>query len=246
LTGSEGATLYQGIEKWLRDEVLNGREGDILPSEVELAEQFGVSRMTARQAMQNLAAEGLVRRKRGAGTFISRQPFHRHSGPLMSFTADMRRRGLVASSKLISAEVRFATVAEVEALKLDEGARVVSIIRLRLADSTPMAIENATLTLNCASVLAENLETGSLHSALAALGRTPSKALSWISARQAEPSEAKLLELPSKSPALVERRIIIDQDDEPLEFTTTVYHPERYIIDAVFTLVPEKVDAEET
>ncbi len=162
----------------------------------------------------------------------------------MSFTADMRRRGLVASSNLISAEVRYATAGEIEALKLEAEARIVSIVRLRLADSTPMAIENATLTLNCAPVLATNLENGSLHSALATLGRTPSKALSWISARLAESKEARLLELPAKSPALVERRIITDQNSEPLEFTTTVYHPERYIIDAIFTLAPEKLDAD--
>ncbi len=75
VTTTEGASLYQGIEKWLRDEVLNGSEGDSLPSEVELAEQFGVSRMTARQAMQNLAIEGLVRRKRGVGTSLLVSPF---------------------------------------------------------------------------------------------------------------------------------------------------------------------------
>ena len=230
------SALYLEIENWLRAKVLNGREGDQLPSETELATQFGVSRMTARQAMQNLAIEGLVRRQRGSGTYIAPQPLHRHSGPLMSFTADMRRRGLAASSELVAAELRAASGAELEALRLDMEARVVSIVRLRLADGTPMAIEHTTLNPDCASVLASDLETGSLHKALTELGRQPTSALSWISARLSTAVEAKLLRLPLKAPVLVEKRIITDQDSRPLEFTSTVYNAERYVIDAMFTL----------
>src|SRR5690606_34265018 len=95
------------------------------------------SRMTARQAVQNLAAEGLVRRQRGSGTFIAPRPMHRHSGPLMSFTADMHRRGMRASSELLSAELREANSLESGALRLDPGSRIVSIVRLRLADDLP-------------------------------------------------------------------------------------------------------------
>ena len=232
----DGTVLYLAIEGWLRTKVMEGREGDPLPSEAELAAQFGVSRMTARQAMQNLASEGLVRRQRGSGTFIAAQPLHRHSGPLMSFTADMKRRGLSVSSTLLSAELRESTAAELDALRLAPNGRVVSIARLRLASGTPMAIENTSLTPDCASVLGEDLEGGSLHDALRSMGRQPTTALSWISARAATTTESNLLKLAPKSAVLVERRVTSDQDRRPLEFTTTVYNAERYVIDAVFTL----------
>lgn len=238
----EGTALYVAIEGWLRAQVMDGREGDSLPSEAELATQFGVSRMTARQAMQNLAAEGLVRRQRGSGTFIAARPLHRHSGPLMSFTADMRRRGLSASSQLLSAELRESSSAELDALRLATGGRVVSIARLRLANGTPMAIENTSLIPDCASVLGEDLEGGSLHEALRNMGREPTTALSWISARTATSAEAGLLKLGPKAAVLVERRVISDQDGRPLEYTSTVYNAERYVIDAVFTLTPTGVD----
>lgn len=238
-----GPVLYLEIENWLRAKVTNGREGDSLPSESVLAIQFGVSRMTARQAMQNLAKDGLVRRQRGSGTFIAPRPLHRHSGPLMSFTADMRRRGMGASSNLLSAQLREATVAEADALRLEAKGRVVSIVRLRLANGTPMALEHASLTPDCAPVLASDLEAGSLHEALRTLGREPSIALTWISARMATSAEAKLLRLPAKSAVLVERRVISDQSDAPLEFTETVYNAERYVIDAVFTLEPVTASA---
>lgn len=236
---------YQEIESWLRERVLAGREGDPLPAEAELATLFNVSRMTARQAVQNLAAEGLVRRRRGSGTYVAPRPLHRHSGPLMSFTADMRRRGMAASSKLISAELRNPTSIESEALRIEQSSHVVSIVRLRLADSSPMAIEYVTLTADCAPVLAADLEQGSLHDALNALGRQPTIALTWISARAASAVEAKLLELRPRSPLLIERRIISDQNDRPLEHTETAYLAERYVIDAVFTLLsPENSSAD--
>lgn len=227
---------YLAIEQWLRSKVIEGREGDALPSEAELAKQFSVSRMTARQAMLNLANDGLVNRRRGSGTSIAAQPIHRHSGPLMSFTADMRRRGLVASSFLLSAELRAATPAEQEWLKLAAQVRVVAIARLRLAEGAAMAIEHVALTPDCAPVLAYDLESGSLHEALRELGREPKAALSWISARLATAVESAQLGLPARSAVLVERRLISDQDDRPLEYTTTVYNASRYIIDATFTL----------
>ncbi|MCU1437038.1 MAG: hypothetical protein JWP66_125 [Naasia sp.] len=235
-----GTTVrYQEIENWLRARVLDGREGDPVPSESELGARFGVSRMTARQAVQNLAAEGLVRRQRGSGTFIAPKPMHRHSGPLMSFSADMKRRGLTASSRLLEASLREPTAAETDALRLGERQRVVSLARLRLADGTPMAIEHTSLTPDCAPVLSHDLENGSLHEALRGLGRIPVTALTWISARGATAGEAKSLGLPARSAVLVEKRIISDQDDAPLERTTTVYHPDRYVIDAVFTLAEQ-------
>jgi len=225
---------YQEIESWLRARVVDGREGDALPSESELSVQFGVSRMTARQAVQNLAAEGLVSRRRGAGTFIAPRPLHRHSGPLMSFTEDMRRRGLAASSTLLSAQLREATTPESDALRLGDRPRVVAIGRLRLADATPMAIEHTALIPDCAPVLADDLEANSLHEGLRRLGWVPTVALTWIRARSATAEEARYLELRPKSPVLEERRIISDQNDRPIELTTTVYHPDRYVIDAVF------------
>lgn len=231
-----GGARYQEIEGWLRERVHQGVPGDALPSEADLATQFGVSRMTARQAVQNLAAEGMVQRRRGAGTFIAERPLHRHTGPLMNFTADMRRRGKTASSDLLDARLRAATAADVEALRLEPGARVVSLSRLRRADGVPMAIEHAAMPAQCAPVLAMDLEAGSLHEALRGMGHEPAIALTWITARTATSAEAKLLDIAPRSALLVERRIISDTDDTPIEHTETVYAAERYVIDAVFSL----------
>jgi GntR family transcriptional regulator len=225
---------YQEIERWLRELVLGGAPGDTLPSESELATRFGVSRMTARQAVQNLAGEGLVQRRRGAGTFVAPRPMHRHEGSLLSFTEDMARRGKRASSRLLEAGLCPASTADSTALHLPEGARVVVIRRLRCADDVPLALEHAVLPAECAGVLADDLEHGSLHESLHRLGRTPDVANSWITARPATAGEAKLLDVPARTALLVERRIIHDVTGAPLEHTETAYIAERFVIDAVF------------
>jgi GntR family transcriptional regulator len=229
---------YQEIERWLRRRVRRAAPGEPLPSESELAARYRVSRMTARQAVQNLAAEGLVQRRRGAGTFVAPRPIHRHEGALLSFTEDMRRRGMKASSRLLQAGLRAATGADVEALRLPVGARVVAISRLRLADGVPLAIEHAALPAECAGVLADDLETGSLHESLAARGRVPGVSRSWIRARLATATESRLLEVPRRSALLVERRIIYDTEGIPLEHTETAYNADAYAIDAVFSVSP--------
>jgi GntR family transcriptional regulator len=227
---------YQEIERWLRGRVLRSAPGDPLPSELELAARFGVSRMTARQAVQNLAAEGLVQRRRGAGTFVAPRPIHRHEGSLMSFTEDMRRRGMEASSRLLEAGLRAASTADLDALRLPDGARVVAISRLRLADGAPMAIEHAALPAEFAGVLADDLEAGSLHESMIARGRVPAISRSWIRARIASSAESRLLGLRARSALLVERRIIYDTDGLPLEHTATMYNADNYAIDAVFSV----------
>lgn len=229
---------YQLIERWLRQRLPGLAPGDPVPSEFQLAEQFGVSRMTARQALQNLAAEGLVRRQRGHGTFVAPRPVHRREGALLSFTEDMRRRGMKASSVLLEASLVAATTADLEALQLEVGARCVAIRRLRLADGVPMAIERAVLPVECAPVLGMELE-GSLHEALTRLGRVPYLAHSWISATVASTAESQLLEVGRRTALVVERRIIYDRARSAFEHTETRYAAERYVIDAVFAVGAE-------
>lgn len=228
---------YREIEWWLRERTRNSLPGSLLPSESELAVQFHVSRMTARQAVQNLAKEGLVIRRRGSGTYVAEHPLHRNGGVLFSFTEDMRRRGLAARSELLEASLRPAVGAEADSLRLADGQRVVSIERIRFADDIPLAIERAVLLTSCAGVLSADLETGSLHEALAALGHVPTIAQSWITARMPTGEEMKLLHLTSeREPLLVELRIIRDQNDVPVEHTESAYIASRYVIDATFQM----------
>src|SRR5687767_15766889 len=92
---------YVIIERELRKMIRAAQPGDPLPSDAELCERFGVSRMTARQAVQRLANEGLLYRVSGRGTFVAQDPVHRRMNTLLSFTEEMARRGLTARSQIL-------------------------------------------------------------------------------------------------------------------------------------------------
>lgn len=238
-TRSEKSGLrYREIEAWLREIILNGRPGEVIPSEVEIAASFEVSRMTARQAVLNLMREGLVDRRRGAGTFIADNPLHRREGVLLSFTEDMKRRGLRPSSELISARKEIATPSDLKMLNLKDPSTVIVIKRLRLADETPLALEKVVLTTKCHKVLEEDLVSGSLHDALRKNGIEPTLASGWLKARLATTQEANRLDLPTKSPLLVETRVIEDQFGTPIEHTETAYAANRYVVDIKLNCAP--------
>ena len=109
---------YRRIERALRDRIAALGPGRRLPSDAELCTEFGVSRMTARNAMQRLAAEGLVTRVPGRGSFVAVPPAHRRADRLMTFTQEMLRRGLAPSSRILERDVRPATASQAMALGL--------------------------------------------------------------------------------------------------------------------------------
>lgn len=224
---------YEEIEDYLRGLVSTRAPGARLPSDAELCERFGVSRMTARQAVQVLANEGLLYRRRGQGTFVASRPVQRLLGSPLSFTESMRRRGLRASSRLLRAEEITPSAEDVKALDLAADERPIMIERLRLAEDVPMAIERVVLHPSCAAVLEADLVGGSLHEAMEALGRIPTRARAWVTARTASVRERELLELTPPGVLLCERRVISDQAAQPLEHTETRYAAERYVFEAV-------------
>lgn len=230
---TEEGTRYEEIARYLRTEIASAVPGTRLPSESELCEQFEVSRMTARAALQILDHEGLIVRKRGRGTFVASRPVPRLLGSPLSFTESMRRRGLTASSRLLAAGEVEPTQEDDEALGLADAQRPLLLERLRLASDMPMAIERAILHPSLRDVLDEDLAVGSLHAALERMGRVPTRAQAWVSARVADSRERKLLDLEDPAVILAERRVITDQDERPLEHTETGYAAERYTFEAV-------------
>ena len=120
--------------------------GSALPSERELAERYGVARMTVRGELDRLAGDGLAYRIQGRGTFVS-EPRVAQANALTSFTEDMRARGLEPSSRLIAREEHPAGGRMARRLELRPSAPLVRVDRLRLADAEPLAVEQVTLPL---------------------------------------------------------------------------------------------------
>jgi GntR family transcriptional regulator len=226
---------YYEIEQALRTRIAELKPDDPLPSDAMLCAEFGVSRMTARNAVQRLSQEGLVYRVPGRGTFVAEPPVHRQAGNLLSFTEEMRRRGRVPSSRLLAREVREPGPAEASRLQLEPGEEVIAIRRLRVADEEPVALEEAVFPAAIAPLIERaDLERRSLHDTLVEGGHVPAMGRARLGAEAAGPEDALLLEVPVGSPLLVEKRVIHDQDGRPLELCESRYAGARYGLDVQF------------
>ncbi|MFV2062388.1 MAG: GntR family transcriptional regulator [Chloroflexota bacterium] len=231
------APRYREIEQALRDRIAALRPGQRLPSDAELCAEFGVSRMTARHAMGQLADEGLVRRDPGRGTFVAEPPTHRRATFLMTFTREMRRQGRVPSSRTVSLLERPASDAERAQLRTREDDTVIVLRRVRLADGEAVAVETAVLVSRCAALVrAADLDTGSLHEVLIEGGIVPTRGNASIGAEAASDEDAMLLGIHAGAPVLVERRLILDQRGQPMERTESRYAADRYGLDVGFSV----------
>lgn len=221
--------LYLQLARYLRRLVVDGRLGDqdALPSERELAELFGVSRVTVRKGIHELIGEGLLLQRQGAGTFVSGAPHvEQRLSTLTSFSEDMESRGLVASSRWLGHTIAVATPEEALALDLTPGLRVCRLHRQRLADGTPVATELAVVPNR---FLADPAEVrGSLYETLRAAGFPPFRALQRLRAVRLAPEQARLLEVPEGAAGLyIERRTLLE-DNTPVEFVRSYYRGDAY------------------
>lgn len=232
---------YRQIEQVLRERLAAMQPGERLPSDAELCAEFGVSRMTARNAMGRLAEDGLVRREPGRGSFVAQLPAHRRANRLMTFTREMIRAGRVPSSRILTRTVRPSTTTEADALELRPRDPVVDLRRLRLADDQPIALESAVLVGDTApAVMTADLEHGSLHEALTRAGFALRRGTGTIGAARATPEDARLLAIRAGDPLLVERRTIVDNGGRRIERTESRYPADRYGLDVQFEV--ERVD----
>jgi GntR family transcriptional regulator len=226
---------YRQIELALRERLPTLQPGERLPTDSDLCREFGVSRMTARNAMQRLAEDGLVQRIPGRGTFVVEPPAHRYADRLMAFSHEMERQGRRPSSRLLAREILPATDSQAALLELRPTEPVVVLRRLRLADERPIAVETAVLCRRAADVvMAADLETGSLHEALALAGLHLRRGQATITAEAATDEDAALLGASRGDPLLVERRVIADGQGRPLEATESRYPGGRYALDVRF------------
>jgi GntR family transcriptional regulator len=121
--------------------VTAANEGDRVPPERDLAEAWGVARMTVRRALDELVAEGLITRHQGRGTFVARPRMARHLS-MSSFTEEMSKQGRTASSRVIAFRRMRSSARQARQLRIPVGDQVVRFSRLRLADGDPVCFES--------------------------------------------------------------------------------------------------------
>jgi DNA-binding GntR family transcriptional regulator len=226
---SSPVPLYFQLAQHLEAEIRSGSlpVGTRLENEVALARELGLSRPTVRAAFGYLAERGMVARKRGYGTVVTREKLNRDV-QLTSLHDDLIRAGQKPATKVLRNEVAVASESVAAALELPEGSLVICLERIRFADSEPIALMHNFLPAALVRLNDEALETHGLYEILRAAGIALTSATQRMSARNALAAEARLLDEPRGAALLTMERTVLDDRDRPVEFGQHVYRASRY------------------
>jgi GntR family transcriptional regulator len=223
--------LYHQLKQALRDEIERGtyKPGDRLPSEPELIRQYGISRITVRQALDELESEGLIVRRHGKGTYVAERRIEQELVRLTDFMEDMQQAGQKPSSRVLAFVHERAHPTVARALQLKEGTEVVRVDRLRLADERPIAFDSTWLPLRFGELLVGmDLTQETIYHILETRYAIPvlSGAFS-ITAASATPQQASILDIPPGVALLLIQRISYTTGDEPVYVQDRYYRPDR-------------------
>lgn len=222
------ALKHVQIREYLRRTIAGLEPHAALPSERALVERFGVARMTVRQAVDALAAEGLLERVPGRGTFVTR-PKVDLQVRLSSYTEEMHRRGLRPSSQVLLARQEEAAEDVAASLEVSPASPVVHVHRLRLADEEPMALEHVWIPAGLVPGLLDDEIPASLYDELARHGLLPTWGEDSVDAGIADAGEARLLRIDPGAPLLRMRRRAFC-GTTTVEVSSSAYRADRYTL----------------
>jgi GntR family transcriptional regulator len=222
---------YERVRERLAYEIERGRRpvGSRLPPERALAEHFGVSRVTLRRALDELARAGTVERV-GGGWAVASTAIGEPPNQLMSFSEMAASRGLAPGGRVLDRATRPASIDEAEALGLAPGAPLFELERLRTMDGVPILIDRTRVPLSIApGIDRAKVEGVSLYEVLERrFGIRPSRARFTVEAIEADARRARLLELAPGQPLLRCEQQTEDQTGRQIELCEMVYRFDRY------------------
>jgi GntR family transcriptional regulator len=203
--------------------------GEAIPSERQLSTDLGVSRLTVRAALDDLAREGYLVRRRGAGTFVS-EPKISQELTMTSFTDDMRRRGMRPASRTLELRTSPAGARLGRILHVSPSEPIVIASRLRLADGETMAIETLHVReRHVPGLSAADLEEASFYELLSErYGIDIVGGTQTIEPTVTDEEESKALGVPLHSPAFRFERVTQSETGETVEFVESIYRGDRY------------------
>ncbi|MDN3017903.1 GntR family transcriptional regulator [Paenibacillus sp. BSR1-1] len=218
--------FYKQLKEKILDDIESGKlkHGDKLPSERELAEQFQISRMTARHTLSVLEREGVVERRVGAGTFITNNKIEMDFITFNSFTKNMMNKGFIPSTKVLSIGKTVAKPHIARKLNVPIGETLISLKRLRSVNEMPVAIEESFISEKlCPNLEQFIFDNVSLYQILEdQYGIVLVKAKEQMQVTFSEECDSKLLKIRSESPCIYQESVAYDPHDQEIEFSTSL------------------------
>ncbi|MGD0004728.1 MAG: GntR family transcriptional regulator [Anaerolineaceae bacterium] len=226
--------LFAQVKEDIIDLIKSGSlsPGDRLPTQQELCEKYKISHMTMRRVINELTSEGVLNAVTGKGIYVSETKLVTESSPMISFTQDMKRRGMSASSKVLEAGIIGASIMMSKTLDVEPGASLIYLRRLRLADNIPMAIQSTFLNSRfCHGLIEYNLESNSLFDILInKFDLHLSNKYLMIGTEMASKEIADLLQITVPASLLVTEQITYLDTGQAIEFVRSVYRGDRFQI----------------
>ncbi|GAB4503989.1 MAG: GntR family transcriptional regulator [Anaerolineales bacterium] len=229
---------YYQLKEILEERIEAGEfpVGSKFPTDDELCTEYRLSRGTVRRALNMLVDDGRLRREQGRGTFVCSP----HTQPVFfrlgNFNEEMKMRGWQPSTKLLKLRELPASEEVANHLQIPAGERTIEIVRLRLADEKPIALETRYLAYTtCPTLLEEDLESQSIHSLLLDKYKIPLiRACYTIEARVLSKKEAAYLQVDAGSAAFAVERVTYTTSERPVTWYRTVYRGDVYRFSAEF------------
>lgn len=230
LSPTAGTALHRQVYMVLREQITRGHwaPGEALPKEESLCARFGVSRVTVRRALADLAAQGLLESRQGLGTFVRRDLRPARERPTLSFVDSLRKAAADTQVEVLSVEQEDPPPDVAELLSLEAGAKAVHAVRLRSVAGTPVMLTDAWVPSALGKrVTATALRKHALYEILLAQGVQLGRVVQEISAIAADPARAQVLKTDVGSPLLKLARVMHGRDERPVEYLNVYLSPER-------------------
>lgn len=229
--------LYFQLAQHFENEIHSGNlnSGDRLENEVKIAEDLGLSRPTVRAAFRYLVDKGLVMRRRGQGTVVTKEKVNR-SVKLTSLFDDLAVAGKKPATKVLHNEVIRASDLVRESLGLADGEFVIYLERVRFGEGEPIALMHNFIPTSLLTLSSAMLEEHGFYELLRASGLFPHHASQRFSAKNASTTEARLLNETKGTALLTMERTTFDERGVAMEFAQHVYRASRYALLSVVTI----------
>ena len=211
--------LYVQLMEELETSIRNGvyKPGDKIMTEAEMAKEYGVNLITVRKAVGSLMEKGLVVRKQGKGTFVTKPKYSRNMKKLQSFTEMCEQMGVKPGAQVLENRLIMADKKVADRLGIEPGSNVVYISRLRLADGEPVQVEKSYFPLKYAFLLEEDLNNGSMFECLKEkAGAKVASSEKMIELCRATAEEAALMDVKKGDYLLFVKSTAYDENGEPM------------------------------
>ena len=231
--------LYPGAEKPLFKQFMDAillmiedgkyRQGDPLPSERELATQFGISRVTVRQALNSLAQDGIIFKKQGKGNFVATRRIETKLDSLLGFAEEFATKNIDCEISVVKQGYELGSAEVITALRAEDSPALFLLVRNINVDGHPLGVDYTYIPKNIAYNLGQiDFNKVIVYQLLEQLGYKLNSAEQKITAEMPTPQECALLEVGPRTPILVRSRVAYMEGGSPVVYSKAIYRGDRY------------------